>query len=381
MKAFEYFDDIVKHPWEYAEKWKKETRGKVIGHFCSYTPVEIITAAGALPFRIFSSGADISHADAFLQAYSCSLVRGALEDALSGHLDFLDGTVFPHTCDSIQRLSDIWRMNTNYGFHSDLILPVKLTTESARDYMTAVLRKFKEELEKNLGIGISDKELQEGIDVCNRVRENLGRLYSLRQQYPDVIQSSNVQTVFKASMVMDARQAAEKIDDLVMGLKGTLEENSGENAQETSIPNRKRLVLSGGLCTMPDIYDIVEGVGGAVVWDDFCTGSRYFEGNIEADKDPVAAIASRYLERVNCPAKHSGVLSRGEYLLEKVRQNRADGVIFLFLKFCDPHAFDYPYMKELLEKQGIPSLLFEIEDQISSEGQLKTRCEAFMEML
>ena len=147
------------------------------------------------------------------------------------------------------------------------------------------------------------------------------------------------------------------------------------------MPNRKRLVLSGGLCTMPDIYDIVEGTGGAVVWDDFCTGSRYFEGNIEAGKDPVASIASRYLERVNCPAKHSGVLSRGEYLLEKVRQNRADGVIFLFLKFCDPHAFDYPYMKELLEKQGIPSLLFEIEDQISSEGQLKTRCEAFMEML
>ena len=67
--------------------------------------------------------------------------------------------------------------------------------------------------------------------------------------------------------------------------------------------------------------------------------------------------------------------------MEKVRQNQADGVIFLFLKFCDPHAFDYPYMKEMLEKQGVPSMLFEIEDQTSSEGQLKTRCEAFMEML
>jgi len=67
--------------------------------------------------------------------------------------------------------------------------------------------------------------------------------------------------------------------------------------------------------------------------------------------------------------------------VEKVRENNADGVIFVFLKFCDPHSFDYPYMKEMLEKEGIPSMLFEIEDKSSSEGQLKTRCEAFMEML
>ena len=380
MKALEFFDHIVKHPREYAEKWKKETHGKVIGHFCSYTPVEIITAAGALPFRIFSSGVDISKADAHLQAYSCSLVRGALEDALSGQLDFLDGTVFPHTCDSIQRLSDIWRMNTNFGFHSDLILPVKLIGESAEEYMTAVLRKFKEALEKNIGVRISEEDLKKGIETCNRVRENLGRLYSLRQKNPHVIQSSDVHTIFKASMIMDAKQAAEKLHGLVIELEGELEgESKGDN--DASVPERKRLVLSGGLCTMPDIYDIVETAGGAVVWDDFCTGSRYFEGEIEEMNDPIAAIASRYLKRVNCPAKHSGVLSRGEYLVEKVRQNQADGVIFLFLKFCDPHAFDYPYMKEMLEKQGVPSMLFEIEDQTSSEGQLKTRCEAFMEML
>jgi benzoyl-CoA reductase subunit C len=56
-------------------------------------------------------------------------------------------------------------------------------------------------------------------------------------------------------------------------------------------------------------------------------------------------------------------------------------VIFLFLKFCDPHAFDYPYMKAMLDQAGIPSLMFEIEDQLASEGQLRTRCEAFMEMI
>jgi benzoyl-CoA reductase/2-hydroxyglutaryl-CoA dehydratase subunit BcrC/BadD/HgdB len=50
------------------------------------------------------------------------------------------------------------------------------------------------------------------------------------------------------------------------------------------------------------------------------------------------------------------------------------------LKFCDPHAFDYPYLREMLKTQGIPNTLFEIEDRQTAEGQFRTRCEAFIEM-
>jgi hypothetical protein len=126
---------------------------------------------------------------------------------------------------------------------------------------------------------------------------------------------------------------------------------------------------------------VVEASGARVVWDDFCTGARYFEGDVDEDRAPLQALADKYLQRVVCPAKHAGIYARGQYLLDKVRENRADGVIFLYLKFCDPHAFDYPYMKTMLDKENIPSLMFEIEDQSSSEGQLRTRCEAFMEMI
>ncbi|MBW2370540.1 MAG: 2-hydroxyacyl-CoA dehydratase, partial [Deltaproteobacteria bacterium] len=141
MEGMRIFSDVVSNPRAYAENWKKETGGEIVGHFCSYTPEEIITAAGALPFRILGSGATITKADMHLQAYSCSLVRGGLEDALTGKLDFLDGTVFPHTCDSIQRLSDIWRLNVKEKFHLDVILPVKLNTASARTYMLDTLNR------------------------------------------------------------------------------------------------------------------------------------------------------------------------------------------------------------------------------------------------
>ena len=372
MESLSLFHEINAKPGAYAAKWKAETGGKVIGNFCSYTPEELITAAGALPFRILGTGADISKADAYLQSYSCSLVRGALEDALAGRLDFLDGTVFPHTCDSIQRLSDIWRMNTEFPFHADLIMPVKLDTESAGKYMVSVIRKFRKDLEKGLGIEITEDMLKDAVKTSNRVRKNLSRLYAVRKQNPEMVSSSDLHTIFRAAMMMDRKLLADSLEPIVASL---------ESKKATAETKKKRVVLSGGLCSMPDVYNVIEASGGAIVWDDFCTGSRYFEGFIDESGDLEKNIAEKYLERVVCPAKHSGIFSRGKYLVEKVRENNAEGVIFVFLKFCDPHSFDYPYMKEMLEKEGIPSMLFEIEDKSSSEGQLKTRCEAFMEML
>lgn len=107
MDDLKIFREISAKSYQYAEQWKKQTSQKIIGYFCSYTPEEIIYAAGALPFRIFGGEISIAHADSHLQTYCCFLARGGPEEALAGRLNFLDGTVFPHTCDTIQRLSDI----------------------------------------------------------------------------------------------------------------------------------------------------------------------------------------------------------------------------------------------------------------------------------
>ncbi|MFO7666059.1 MAG: 2-hydroxyacyl-CoA dehydratase family protein [Desulfobacterales bacterium] len=370
MNNLELFHRIAKNPDEYGRELKKSGR-KIVGYFCSYTPEEIILAAGAVPFRIFGRG-DVSLADAHLQAYSCSLIRGALEDALSGGLDFLDGAVFPHTCDSIQRLSDIWRINANTGFHIDVVLPVKLDTKSSKEYMTEVIKKFIRDTEKNLEVLISADDLRASAVKYNQIRAYLKKIYEIRSKNPAVIRSSDVHAIIKASMVMDR--------DMLLKELASFTENLQEE-KESVKPGGKRVVLAGGVCNLPDIYSLIEDSGGAVAWDDFCTGSRYFEDGIELCGDIYKSIAGRYSDRIVCPAKHSGLFSRGEYLVNIARKHNAKGVIFLFLKFCDPHSFDYPYMKEMLDKEGIPSMLFEIEEQLPSEGQFKTRCEAFLEML
>jgi len=372
MKSLAPLRDAAADPYAYARLWKEARKRPVVGYFCSYTPEEVIWAAGALPLRIFGAGGRVTLADAHLQAYSCSLVRGALEDGLAGKLAFLDGIVFPHTCDSIQRLSDIWRLNLDTGAHLDAVLPVKLNTASAREYLAAVLAKFRRELGERLGREIGAEALAAAVADYEALREGLAALHALRRERPAALSSRDLHTVTRAAMVMDRRELAGH-------LAAVLDE--ARQAPGGAAAPRKRLVLAGGLCSMPDLYGIIEEAGAHVVDDDFCTGSRYFEGRVPAGGDPLAALAQRYAERSVCPAKHRDLDGRGRSLVERVRRAGADGVIFILLKFCDPHAFDYPYMKALLDAAGIPSLLFEVEDQLPAEGQLKTRCEAFVEGL
>jgi len=371
MEKLNDFYEAVSDTNNYVRNLKTSGK-KVLGYLCSYTPEEIIFAAGIHPVRLFGTAGNITLADAHLQSYACSLARGVLESALSGELDYLDGMVFPHTCDTIQRLSDIWRLNTKFGFFADVVLPVKLNTESAKEYMEDILQKFRSDLEEGMGVTITDRALEESIEKYNRIRGCLKTIYELHSTDPDILTGSDLHAIVKGSMIMDRDYLLERLPEIIEMLK--------ERKPSTGT-GRKRIIMVGSICDHPDVYTIIEKSGGVVVWDDLCTGSRYFEGLTGTEGNPVKAIASRYIERQICPAKHISNTARGDGIVEIVRKNNARGVIFLLLKFCDPHYFDYPYMKGFLDREDIPSILLEIEDQLPSEGQLMTRFETFIHML
>ncbi|HQJ10069.1 MAG TPA: 2-hydroxyacyl-CoA dehydratase family protein, partial [Deltaproteobacteria bacterium] len=278
---------------------------------------------------------------------------------------------FPHTCDSIQRLSDIWRMNTDHGFFADVVLPVKLTTPSARQYMIEVMARFKGDIERHFGRPITDDDLGRSISLYNRIRSLLKEIYEMRSKAPSIFPGSELCSLMKASVTVDRNILPEALEGLVSELRAKAP-SPGSNV--------KRLMLVGSVCDHPDIHSIIERSGGSVVWDDLCTGTRHL-GAIEEGKDPLIAIADRYFERPICPAKHKSPTARGDHITAQAKEHGVEGVIFLYLKFCDPHSFDYPCIKESLEKAHVPSMLLEIEDRLPPEGQLLTRLETFIQML
>lgn len=373
MTSLSMLKELIRKPHEYARQQKREYDKNIVGFFCSYTPEELIYAAGALPFRLFGTGRNLTLADSHLQSYCCSLVKRVFNDALSGALNFLDVIVFPHTCDTIQRLSDLWRINLSFAHHIDVVLPVKLNTPSSILYFIDVLKRCKSDLERALHREITEEDIRNAINTYNQMRNLLKRFYTLKCTYPDRISGDDLYTITMASMIMDK-------SDVINVLEKTYHEL--EKNEDSSPPvTKKRIVLSGGGCTILDFYRVIEQAGAYVVGDDLCTGSRYYEGVIEHNSYPLESIAHRYINRGVCPSKHGGLLTRADSLVKLAKEKRADGVIFLFFKFCDPHAFDYPTLKKTLDSEGIPNTLIEVEDQPSVDERLQTRIEAFIEML
>lgn len=371
-KAIERFREIAAAPYDYLREFKAETGKMMVGSTCSYTPEELILATGAHPFRIFGESNGLSHADAHLQAYACSMVRGMLEDGLSDKLNFMDAVVFPHACDSIQRLSDIWRLNVK-SLHFDLLLPVKLDTPLAKSYFTKVIGRFKKDLEKNFSLEISNGALGKAIRTMNDLRRKLIQLYSLQSAHPGFMSGSDISAIVKACMVMDKDEAAALLAQIL------------EEAEETVKPgpssNPKRILVSGSICSHPEFSKIIENKNAVVVWDDLCSGSRYFEGLVDEKKEPIDAIAGRFTTRYVCPAKHLGVEFQMENLKKLIKEHQVDAVLFMFLKFCEPFSFDYPDIKKELEAMKIPFLMVEMDRHNGVDEQMRTRIDTMLEIL
>ncbi len=370
-KALEALKQYAADPSAYLKKWKAKTGKKILGYFCTNTPEEMIQAAGFLPVRILSSRDTISLASRHLQSYSCSLVQSSLESGLRGELTYLEGTVFPHTCDSIQRLSDIWAENLRLPFHWDLVLPVKLHTESARTYLIHELRRFHKGLEDFAGRPVPDEDLCRAISLFNENRSLLKEISRHQAQYPGRILPSGLYALIKTANFM----AKEEHNLLLRELVGQL--GDGQPSRSAG----PRLFLAGSVCDQPKIYDLLESCGASLVGDDLCTGWRYFAEDVSLDGDPIVALAERLIRRVPCPCKFNPEIDRADRLLQRVKAAGTQGVVFLLLKFCDPHAFDYPYLKEKLDKEKIPSLLLEIESGGLPLGAMETRLRAFVETL
>ncbi len=351
----------------------REQGGRPVAYFCSYAPEEILHAAGLTPVRLLGSMRTITHADAHLQAYCCSVARTDLDMALAGELSFLEGAVFVQTCDTMMRLSDIWRRNTGFPFHGDLVLPVRMGEEISLPFMVREVGRFRRQVEEYLGSRLEDEALWESIRVYNRNRALAEEVYRLRSENPGLVDGLSAAAVLTAGFWMRKEEHNALLERFLEAAREGVPE--GE-------PAAVQLLVTGSVCTTPDLYRLLRELGADVVDDDLCSGHRYFDCPVEDEGSPEEALAARLWRRVNCPSKHQSLEDRATRLVTQVKESGAEGVIFYLQSFCEPHLFDVPYLKrKLQEEAGVPSLVLETELQSFSRGQLRTRLQAFIETI
>jgi benzoyl-CoA reductase/2-hydroxyglutaryl-CoA dehydratase subunit BcrC/BadD/HgdB len=328
-------------------------------------PEELFHAAGFTPVFVFSTPEDRGLARAHLPGFTCWVAGSALDQALAGELDDLAGMALAQTCDTMQGLADLWRRDVPSIPLFHFAMPTRLDGPASRDYLLAELHSLRERVKALTGRAVSDDDLRESIALHNRTRALIRDLYG-------------------RAVALDPREAYAIVRDAFRQPKEAFNEEARSRMQEASpllpLSAYPALVLVGPSLADPVLFDVIAEASARVVGDLLDLGERYFVVDAAEEGDPLEVLVDRLLALVPTPTKHHSERSRAEYLLSLVEQRGARGVVFARQKFCDPHGFDYAQMARALDGAGVPHLLVELE-QASQAGQLRTRVEAFVEML
>lgn len=357
---------------EYTRKWKKNS-GKVIGYVCCQVPKELIMAAGFLPFRIRGTGSTSTElAEKYTGFTCCSFPRHFFNQVLKGKYDFLDGAVFTNNCDHYRRLFDNWkRSGINTPFMHMISNPKRIAEQAVLwyiDEMTALI----EHMQEHFKITVSDDNIREAIRLSNKTRRLQRKIYELRKGENPPISGADTLSIMVASTAMPLDQYNVKLENLLNELKNI----KGEKKD-------LRLMIISSCLDNPVFVEMIEDMAGTVVTDFTCFGTKIMWNDINEDtENPYRALAEYHLSgSPSCPRLYGDHSRRLAHVMNLIKEYKVDGVIGDWLIFCDTWSVFHHMLKQDLEQAGIPFLMMEREYIPSFMGQLKTRVQAFAEIL
>ncbi|MDP2936560.1 MAG: 2-hydroxyacyl-CoA dehydratase family protein [Dehalococcoidia bacterium] len=363
------FSEVLADRHQTVKRYRRPGQ-KVIAWLCSYFPEEIVYAAGMYPVRMMGGSGETTTADAHLYTNMCSLVRSCLEEGFKGAYDYLDGFVTLNTCDHIRRLYDVWGPSQKTVFNYVIPLPHTISDASLA-YFHHELGRFKEAIEAAFGVNITAEAMEEAIRVYNRTRTLLHRLNDLRKlDEPPITGAEFLEAVVAGTIL------PKDVYNLM------LEQYLLEVEFRPGIPTGEkiRLLLVGSEMDDPEYVRMIEDMGGLVVADELCTGTKYFWNLAEADGDPLMSIARRYLTRPECPRMRPAS-KRLAHMKDMMKEHKVDAVVMEVIKFCNLHGEDYTIVRNYLRRLGVPLLQLSREYNIGAVGQMRTRVEAFFERI
>lgn len=356
------FEDLE---FKAARAWKEESPGRrVVAYMPVYVPREIIHAAGMLPLGVLGGGEDLEviHGDAYYQSYICRIPRSTLELGVTGRLDFVDGFLFPSICDVIRNLSGIWKLLFPKVYVRYFDVPQNYEDGVGGEYYVRELQELREGLAKLAGREITDDALRASIAVHNENRRLTREVYALRAQAPWLTPTSEVYLVMRAGMVLPVEEHSQLLREYLAA------------ARLEARPKRDncRIVMNGLFCEQPplNLIKAIEMSGCYVVDDDFMLVNRWLLEDVPTEGDPIAALSSAFLHRsAETSAKYQPVEAlKGQFLVDAVKGNGAEGVIFAAPSFCDPALLDRPMLESTLDRVDVPHIGFKYAE---NSGQMQ----------
>jgi benzoyl-CoA reductase/2-hydroxyglutaryl-CoA dehydratase subunit BcrC/BadD/HgdB len=383
LKGMEYLDFVLSevHGLRIKELQDAKAQGKkVIGTFCVFVPEELVLAADGVQVGL-CAGAEAGKdaAEKVLPRNTCALIKSFVGFKLSRLCPFIEScdlVVGETTCDGKKKAYEIF---ADYAPVYVMEIP-QMKNACDRELWRAEVLRFKAKVEEVTGKSISAPRLREAIHLVNDRRRVLQRLNRLRAASPVPISGRDALLVNQIGFYDDPVRFTENIGKLCDELEEQVKAGKGIVPKETP-----RLMLSGCPMAVPNwkLPFIVESSGAVIVGEESCIGTRNIRDLVDESgqsmDELLNAIVDRYM-RIDC-ACFTPNTERMDNIVKMAKDLDVNGVIHYGLSFCQPYAIEAFKVEKALKAANIPMLSIETDYSMEDVEQLKTRVEAFAEMI
>jgi benzoyl-CoA reductase/2-hydroxyglutaryl-CoA dehydratase subunit BcrC/BadD/HgdB len=358
----------------------KEAGGKVAGIYCLFAPAELIRAAGAIPISLCGKKeAPIAAAERILPPNLCPLIKSSYGYAITDTCPFFAASDFilgETTCDGKKKMFELMgRIKAVHLMH----LPYDAKDGNALAFWMREVVRLKSFLEEQTGRSIEAEELNRQIKLQNEVRRLIWKIsrYSAARTIP--LSGLDMMTV------MESKSSCCNLESYAELLRRLIEELDMISAAQAPVASvsAPRILLTG--CPIgkgsEKVLQLIEECGGRVVSIENCTGIKSQDLLVEEDTaDPLQALAMRYINiPCSCMTPNDGRLHLIERLVEEFQ---VQGVVDLTWQCCHTYNVESFVIKELVEERhNLPFLHIETDYSASDTEQLRTRIEAFLELV
>jgi benzoyl-CoA reductase/2-hydroxyglutaryl-CoA dehydratase subunit BcrC/BadD/HgdB len=383
LQGMEYLDFVISevHGLRIKELQDAKAAGrKIIGTFCVFVPEEIVLAAEAIQVGLCAGAeAGKESAEKILPRNTCALIKSFVGFKLSRlcpYIESCDLVIGETTCDGKKKAYEIFE---EYAPVYVMEIP-QMKQACDRDLWRAEMVRFKDKIEEVTGKTITPNKLQEAIKLVNDRRRVLQRLNTLRAAQPVPISGRDVLLANQISFYDDPVRFTTSIGKLCDELEQRVQAGTGVVPPETP-----RLMLSGCPMAIPNwkLPYLIESSGAVVVGEESCVGTRNTRDLVQENgvtmDGLLDALVDRYM-RIDC-ACFTPNRERLDHIVEMARDLKVKGVVHYGLSFCHPYAIEAFKVEKALKAAGIPMLSIETDYSIEDVEQLKTRVEAFVEMV
>ena len=364
-------EEAALHPAQTIGKTCKDTGKDAIGCFPIYTPEELVYAAGFIPVGMWGGPTELKLVDKYLQSFCCSIMRTNIEFGMKGTYDKLKAVIIPTFCDTLKCIVENWKVAVPQVPVLPIVYPQHRRIAAGEKYLVEELTRVLGEIEKVKGSKVSEADLENSLAVYEDYRSTMREFVEVAANCPVTINAKTRHLLIKAAYFMDKKEYTAIMKEIITGLKAIGKEDF----------KGIRAIATGLMAEPVGVLDVFVENNIAIVGDDLAQESRQFRTLTRKEGSPIERIAFRTTDQRGCTFLYEEEKTRGQMLIDMAKEKDAQMVVTVMMKFCDPEEFDYPIYKAELEAAKIPLLYLEVEQQMDSLEQVRTRVQSFAEML